>query len=103
MTDEKTVTISFSRIFNTKQYYKRANGAIKYIKEKLKKMTKADRVILTNRLNAEIWKRGRRLNIRRIKIKVTIDKENGTATADILEVKEEKPQQSADAGSSAQS
>ncbi len=92
MTEEKTVTISFSRIFYT-QYYKRSNKAIKYIKTKLKKMAKVDKVIITNGLNAEIWKRGRSLNIRRIKIKVTVDKENNTATADILEQKKENLEQ----------
>ncbi|MGC8660938.1 MAG: hypothetical protein ACP5TZ_00330 [Nitrososphaeria archaeon] len=84
MTEEKTITISFSRIFY-KQYYQRSNKAIEYLKSKIKKMTKVDRVIVTNDLNAEIWGRGQNLNIRRIKMKISIDKENNQATADVFE------------------
>ncbi|MCL4343798.1 MAG: hypothetical protein JRN26_03780 [Nitrososphaerota archaeon] len=100
MTEEKTITISFSRIFY-KQYYQRSNKAIEYLKSKIKKMTKVDRVIITNDLNAEIWGRGQNLNIRRIKMKVTIDEENSQATADVFEHPKPKEQpQSASAGQS---
>ncbi len=92
MTEEKTVTISFSRIFY-KQYYQRSNKAIEYVRGKIKKMAKVDRVIITNGLNAEIWNRGQNLNIRRIKMKITIDKENNEATADVFEQQKEQPQQ----------
>ncbi|MEM0097442.1 MAG: hypothetical protein QXH39_05275 [Conexivisphaerales archaeon] len=91
MTEDKTITISFSRIFY-KQYYQRSNKAIEYLKSKIKKMTKVDRVIITNDLNSEIWGKGQNLNIRRIKMKVTIDKENSQATADVF--KNQKPDES---------
>lgn len=91
MTEEKTITVSFSRIFY-KQYYQRSNKAIEYLKSKIMKMTKVQRVILTNDLNAEIWGRGQNLNIRRIKMKVSIDKENNQATADVFEHKKQEEQ-----------
>ncbi|MGC8557693.1 MAG: hypothetical protein ACP5NC_01700 [Nitrososphaeria archaeon] len=84
MTEEKTMTISFSRIFY-KQYYQRSNKAIDYLRNRIKRAVKVDNVNITNELNAEIWNRGQNLNIRRVKIKVTVDKENNQATADVFE------------------
>jgi len=73
--------------FNLRHYwlgasrYKRAKKAIKALRELVKKHTKAERIIILNRVNEYIWNRGARKPP--AKIKVFVEKKGNTAIVDL--------------------
>ncbi len=55
--------------------YKRAEKAIRIIREFILRHMKAERVVILQRLNEKIWSRGNRKPPRRVKVKAIKDKE----------------------------
>ena len=58
---------------------KRANKAVKLIREFVKRHAKVERVKLAEEVNEYIWKRNREKPPRRIKVKVVVHREEGEA------------------------
>lgn len=79
---ERVYTIPLREAFNAPRT-KRANKAVRIVKEFLTRHTKASNVKLDSSVNDALWKRSREKPPRRIKIKVTM--EEGTATASLVE------------------
>lgn len=65
------------------QKNKRAARAIRTIREFVKKHVKAEKVIITNKLNEYVWKQGIEKPPRRVKVKV-IKTEDNIATVILL-------------------
>ncbi|MEA3254558.1 MAG: 50S ribosomal protein L31e [Candidatus Altiarchaeota archaeon] len=79
---EKTYIIPLREAFNAPRT-KRANKAVKIVKEFLTRHTKAGNVSLDSSINDVLWKRGREKPPRRIKVKVTTEED--TVTASLVE------------------
>lgn len=79
---EKTYVIPLREAFNAPRM-KRANKAVKIVKEFLIRHTKAGNVNLDSSVNDVLWERGRKKPPRRIKVKVTTEED--TATASLVE------------------
>lgn len=62
--------------------YKRTEKAIRIIKEFILRHMKAERVVISQRLNEKVWSRGDQKPPRRIKVKAVKDKE-GVVKVDI--------------------
>lgn len=56
----------------------RADRAIRLIRRFVQRHTKADRVVISNEVNEEVWSRGREKPPRRIKILVKIEEDEET-------------------------
>ncbi len=80
--DELVYTIPLREVFNSPRT-RRANKAVKIVKDFIKKHTKAEEVKLDSSVNEALWMRGIRKPPRRIKVKVT--KEDEVATAVLVE------------------
>ena len=76
---EKTYIIPLREAFNAPRT-KRANKAVKIVKEFLTRHTKAGNVSLDSSVNDVLWKRGREKPPRRIKVKVTTEEDTVTAS-----------------------
>ncbi|KXB06907.1 hypothetical protein AKJ51_02505 [candidate division MSBL1 archaeon SCGC-AAA382A20] len=70
MEEEQVFTISLSDARKT-QRHKRSAGAIKLIKEFLKKHLKVNEVKIDSSLNREIWRRGAENPPNKIKVRAT--------------------------------
>ena len=55
----------------------RADRAVRFLREFIKRHTKVDRVVITNEVNNYIWSRGREKPPRRVKVVATIREEEG--------------------------
>lgn len=71
---EKEMTIGLGKIFE-KPVTKRASSALKFIKDDVKKQTKAKDIKISNKVNEAIWEKGKFKGIRKISVKVVKDKE----------------------------
>ena len=70
-------------IFETKPHYRRANKAVKFLQDYLKRHTKSDNVKVDGILNQHIWSRGASKPPRKVQIKAVKDSE-GKVVASLL-------------------
>lgn len=73
MADSKLYTIPLRREFSKASYKRKTNKAVKALREYVFKHTKADRVVIGEELNDQIWARG--ITNPPAKVKVEITKE----------------------------
>lgn len=55
---------------------KRADRSVSYVRDYVKRRYKIDKVIISSALNEELWARGCRSHLRRIKVKAIKDEES---------------------------
>ncbi|UJG39979.1 MAG: 50S ribosomal protein L31e [Candidatus Heimdallarchaeum aukensis] len=84
-------TVPFFPKLNKTPRYKRAPRAIRLLKEYILKHTKADIVVIDNKLNEYIWERGIEKPPRRVKVRtlVEIEEELKVATVKLVTEKVE--------------
>ncbi len=72
---EKTITVNLSKVFE-KPETKRARGALKILKDKITKETRAKNIKINNSVNQAIWERGLFKSLRKITVKIIQEKDN---------------------------
>ena len=73
MVQEKTITVSFRKVFD-KPVTKRATSALFVLKKAITKETRKKEIKISNKVNEAIWERGLFKSPRKITVKVVIDK-----------------------------
>lgn len=90
MEKEKTITVNLRKVFD-KPATKRAKSALFALKKAVKKETRKDNIKISNKVNEALWQRGLFKSLRKITVKVTIDKDAKVYMPDEkIIVKEEK-------------
>lgn len=80
MAEEKIITLNLRKQLARIPTWKRSSGAVKILREILKKKTKMREIKIGNNINEKIWSRGIRNSQTKLRIKVTkIDEETGKA------------------------
>ncbi len=105
---EKKIIINLSKVFE-KPDTKRARGALKILKDKIKKETRAKEIKISNQVNEALWEKGLFKSLRKIEIKVVQEKngvrvylpnekitEEKTKETKKTPVQKEKPQEKVD-------
>lgn len=72
---EKTITVNLSKVFE-KPETKRARGALKILKDKITKETRAKNIKINNSVNQAIWEKGLFKSLRKITVKIIQEKDN---------------------------
>ena len=70
MQEEKILTFSLKE-WKDKSRVKRANYFIRRLKEKIRRITKIDDVSISKEVNEEIWKRGVKKSLKKIRVKIS--------------------------------
>jgi len=70
---EKKITINLSKVFN-KPVTKRAKSAVFLVRSKVRKETRAEDVLLSNKVNEALWAKGMKSSPRKLSVKVINDK-----------------------------
>jgi large subunit ribosomal protein L31e len=74
MTEYRRYIIPLRRAFETSPHTKRAPKAIKVLREFVKRHSKMEEVIISNKVNELIWKNGIRNIPRKVEVIVAIEK-----------------------------
>jgi large subunit ribosomal protein L31e len=74
MTEYRRYIIPLRKAFETAPHTKRAPKAIKVLREFVKRHSKMEEVIISNKVNEFIWKHGIRNIPRKVEVIVSIDK-----------------------------
>ncbi|MDD3159384.1 MAG: hypothetical protein PHQ98_00260 [Candidatus ainarchaeum sp.] len=72
---EKTITVNLREVFN-KPETKRARCAKNLLKSKVEKETRVKNILITNAVNNALWAKGLFKSIRKIIVKVVLEKED---------------------------
>ena len=74
MPEEKILTFTFKDV-RLKSRVKRTKWLIKRLREKIKKITKSENILISSELNEEVWKRGAKKPPRKIRVKISEEKD----------------------------
>ncbi len=70
MQEEKILTFSLKE-WKDKSRVKRANYFIRRLREKIRRITKIDDISISKEVNEEIWKRGVKKSLKKIRVKIS--------------------------------
>ena len=91
MKKEKTITINFRKVFE-KPMTKRAKSALFVLKSAVKKETRKDNIKISNKVNEALWNRGLFKSLRKITVKIVIDKDTRVYLPDEKIIQKEEKQ-----------
>ena len=67
---EKILTFSLKEL-KDKSRVKRASYFIRRLREKIRRITKIDNISISKEVNEEIWKRGAKKSLKKIRVKIS--------------------------------
>ena len=70
MQEEKILTFTLKE-WKDKSRVKRANYFIRRLREKIRRITKIDDISISKEVNEEIWKRGAKKSLKKIRVKIS--------------------------------
>ncbi|MEM0179035.1 MAG: 50S ribosomal protein L31e [Fervidicoccaceae archaeon] len=75
------LTLNLSKVYTTRRT-KRAARAVRYLRDLIKRRTHAERVLIDEKLNKLIWKRGIEKPPRKVKVLISIEESEEIKTKD---------------------
>jgi len=71
MADEKILTVNLRKLLVKKPRVTRGREALSVLRKILKKITKAEKITIDNKINEKVWTRGTKKPISTLRIKLT--------------------------------
>ncbi|MGC8569290.1 MAG: 50S ribosomal protein L31e [Nitrososphaeria archaeon] len=87
MADESLVTVSFRKVYSL-PVYKRSRKAVRRLRREIMRKFKVNEVKISPEVNEALWSRGDKLEIRRISVKVNVDRAASVAVIELPKAEE---------------